>query len=125
MSTLAIVLLILAALLLGLAIGGAIARRRQLAATQDRFDADLAAVNRDLAAARADDRGWDPARLEAAARAAWAQQSGGSEPERLELWRVVDRPGTDSDEAVYRIVSGGSETLITLGRRGDDWFAQG
>ena len=123
MSTLGVILVVLGALFLLLAIGGAIARRRQLASTQDRFDADLAAVNRDLAAARAGDRGWDPDRLEAAARAAFAERSGGGQPERVELWRVVDRPGTDADEAVYRIHSGGSETLITLGRRGDDWYA--
>ena len=122
MSTLGIVLIVLAALFVGLAVGGAIARRRQLDATQDRFDADLAQVNRDLAAARAGDRGWDPQRLEAAARAAWAQRGSG-EPERLELWRVIDKPGTDDDEAVYRITAAGREELVTLARRGDDWFA--
>ena len=117
MSTLGIVLLVIAALLIALAVGGAIARRRQLERTQERFDADLAAVNRDLAAARAGDRGWDPDRLEAAARAAWT----GPEPERLELWRVVDRPGTDADEAVYRVTADGEQTLITLARTGDEW----
>ena len=125
MTTLGIVLIVLAVLFLALAVGGAIARRRQLDATQDRFEADLAQVNRDLAAARAGDRGWDPARLEAAARAAWAQRSGGAEPAQVELWSVVDRPGTDEDEAVYRVTTGGREELIQLGRRGDDWFAVG
>jgi hypothetical protein len=120
-STIGIVLIVLAALLLALAIGGAIARRRQLDATQDRFDADLAAVNHDLAAARAADRGWDPARLEAAARAAWTKHGDGT-PERVELYRVVDRPGTDADEAVYRVTAGGEDTLVTLARTGDDWY---
>jgi hypothetical protein len=122
-STLAIVLLVLV-VLLGLAVGGAIARRRQLDATQDRFDADLAAVNRDLAAARAGDRGWDPDRMEAAARAAFAERSPGAEPEAVELWSVVDRPGTDDDEAVYRVRAGGDATLITLARTGDQWHAR-
>ena len=123
MSTLAIILLIVAVVLLALIVGGAIARRRQLDATRGSFEAHLSAVNEELAAARADDRGWDPQRLDAAARAAWEQRSGGTPADELVLWRVVDRPGTDEDKAVYRIQAGGSETLITLARTGDDWHA--
>jgi len=122
-SALAIVLIIFGALLL-LAIGGAIARRRQLESTRARFEEHLESVNRDLAAARAEDRGWDPARMEEAARAAWSERSGGTAADELVLWRVVDRPGTDEDKAVYRVTAGGVETLITLGRHGDHWHAE-
>ena len=85
-----------------LAVGGVIARRRQLAATEARFDANLAQVNRDLAAARA----------------AWAQARPGTEPGELTLVQIVDRPGTDDDKAVFRSTAG---ARLTLGRRGGEW----
>jgi hypothetical protein len=113
---LAIVLGVFVALVIILAIGGVYGRRRQLAATQGRFDTNLAQVNRDLAAAHAEDRGWAREGLEAAARAAYAAQRG-AEPTDLTLVQIVDRPGTDEDKAVFRI---GSEQL-TLGREGGEW----
>ena len=65
-----IVLGVFVALVLILAVGGAIARKRQLERTQGRFDEHLAQVNRDLAAAHAQDRGWARETLDAAAQAA-------------------------------------------------------
>ena len=113
---LAIVIGVFVALVIILAVGGIIGRRRQLAATQDRFEASLAQVNRDLAAAHAQDRGWAREGLEAAARAAYTGQRG-AEPSELTLVQIVDRPGTDDDKAVFAI---GSERL-TLGRADGDW----
>jgi hypothetical protein len=124
MSTAAIVLLVVVCLLLLLAVGGAVARRRQLEETEDEFRDHLDQVNRELATAHAADRGWDPARLESVARAAWLQRSGGREPDSITLWEVVDHPGTDHDQAVYRITGDGAEAIITLGRTGDHWFAE-
>ena len=46
----------------------ALARSRQLARSRPAFERPLAQVEQDLAAAAASDRGWDRARLEAAAR---------------------------------------------------------
>src|SRR3954471_15284327 len=51
-----------------LAGGGILARRRQLARTRPAFERSLTQADHDLAAAAAADRGWDRARLEAAAR---------------------------------------------------------
>jgi len=113
---LAIVLGVFVALVIILAIGGIYGRRRQLAATQGRFDANLAQVNRDLAAAHADDRGWAREGLETAAREAYAAQRG-AEPADLTLVQIVDRPGTDEDKAVFRI--GGEQ--LTLGRANGEW----
>ncbi len=114
---LAIVIGVFLLLIVVLAIGGAIARRRQLERTQGRFDRNLAEVNRDLAAAHAEDRGWERAGLEAAARSAYAGERDGAEPAELELLQIIDRPGKDDDKAVFQV--GGEQ--LTLGRSGDEW----
>ena len=113
---LAIVLGVLALLLLVLALGGVYARSRQLGQTEDSFNAHLAAVNRDLAAAHAEDRGWARDGLDRAAREAWSAERGG-EPPDLTLVQIVDRPGTDDDKAVFRV----GEEQLTLGRSDGDW----
>jgi hypothetical protein len=108
-----IVVLIVLALL---AIGGAIARSRQLARSRPAFDQQLEQVNRDLAAAAALDRGWDRATLEGAARRIYTQERG-SDPDELVLIEVLDRPGTDEDQAVF-LVAG---ERLTLGRLEGEW----
>ena len=118
---LAIVLGVLVALVIVLAVGGAIARRRQLDAGRAHFDSHLARVNEDLAAAHAQDRGWERTVLEATARAAYAAERDGAEPERLTLVQIVDRPGTEDDKAVFRVSAGCREEQLTLGRRDGDW----
>ena len=109
---LVIVLIVLAVL----AIGGYFARKAQLKRSRPAFERSLEHVNRDLAAAAAQDRGWDRATLEDAARRIYASERGGEPPE-LTLVEVRDRPGTDDDEAVFRC---GAEQL-TLGRRDGEW----
>jgi hypothetical protein len=113
---LAILLGVFVALVIILAVGGVYGRRRQLAATQGDFDTHLAQVNRDLAAAHAEDRGWAREALDTAARAAYVAQRG-TEPPDLRLIQIVDRPGTDDDKAVFRI--GGEQ--LTLGRENGEW----
>src|SRR3954463_2861370 len=103
-----------------LAVGGVIARRRQLARSRPAFERALKQVDRDLAAAAASDRGWDRAHLEAAARRISAEQLG-AEPEELTLVEVIDRPGTDEDQAVFEVSAGGRHHRVVLGRRGGDW----
>jgi hypothetical protein len=118
---LVIVLGVFAALVIVLAVGGAYARRRQLESSRGRFDVHLAQVNEDLAAAHAEDRGWARDGLESAARAAYASERDGAEPDELTLVQIVDRPGTDDDKAVFRVTSGGRDERLTLGRQGGDW----
>jgi len=123
---LAIVLGVFVALVIILSIGGAIARKRQLERTQGRFDENLAEVNRDLALAHAQDRGWARETLDAAAQAAWLAERGASAPTAsLTLVQIVDRPGTDDDKAVYAVESDGRMARLTLGRRGDEWINEG
>ena len=118
---LAIVLGVIVVLVILLAVGGMIARRRQLESTRGRFDRHLAQVNEELAAAHAADRGWARENLEAAARGAYAAQRDGAEPEQLTLVQIVDPPGTEDDKAVFRVTAGGRDEHLTLGRRGGDW----
>ena len=112
-------LVIVLLVFLVLAVGGAIASRRRMAATHGRFEVNLQQVNRDLAAAHPEDRGWERAAHEDAARRAYAAERG-SEPGDLELVQVVDRPGTDDDHAVFAV---GRERL-TLGRSGGEWVLE-
>ena len=65
------------------------ARQRKRAAAAS---SALAQVNRDLAAAAAEDRGWDRERLEAAARRVYAEQRG-AEPDRADARRGPRPPG--------------------------------
>jgi hypothetical protein len=104
-----------------LALGGAAVARRREAATRAVFEHDVEEADRHLAAARAQDRGWDPAALEAAARTAFAVRQPGAEIRTLALVQVLDRPGIEEDRAVYRVESDAGETLLALGRQGDAW----
>ncbi|HWK25104.1 MAG TPA: hypothetical protein VNS09_00985 [Solirubrobacter sp.] len=113
-----IVLVVLAVLI----VGGIYARNRQLARTRPAFERALAQVDHDLAAAAASDRGWDREHLEAAARRICAERLG-AELEELTLIEVVDRPGTDSDQAVFQVHAGGHRHRVVLGRRDGDWIA--
>jgi hypothetical protein len=122
METWEIIILVVVAVIVLLAVGGAVARRRQLERSQGRFDEHLAEVNRDLAAAHAEDRGWERSLLEDAARQAYASERG-SEPGELELVQVIDRPGTDDDHAVFRCGPEARERL-TLGRRDGQWVLE-
>ena len=106
MSVLAIaVLAVLGLLLLVAILGGAMASRRSREGAAA-FSASLAAVDRHLAAAVAADRGWERSALEATARAEVRRLRPGAEVAELDLVQVVDRPGTDEDLAIFRVVAG-------------------
>jgi hypothetical protein len=116
---LGIVVGVIAVLAVLLFVGGLYAsgrRRDKLAGSlRERIEAADAA----LADARAQDKGWERATIEAACRAA-----ADGELRELQLVQVVDRPGTDADQAVFRVVGAdGAERTITLGRRDGAWVA--
>lgn len=119
-STLAIVLIVLGVLVVLLFVGGLAGARRRARSTEGALRAQLEKVNGDLALAHAQDKGWDRATMEAAAREAFAARGGGP-IEALHLVQVVDLPGTDADQAVFRVTSGGVESDVTLGRRDGAW----
>lgn len=121
---LAIVLLALLALVVLATVGGAIVMNRRRHETEASFRASLAEVDQALAAAHAEDKGWDPAVLDTAAREAFARAHPDVAIETVTLIQVVDRPGTDEDRAVFRVATPGGETEIALGRTGGAWHAE-
>lgn len=121
MDTWLIIVIVVLALFVLLAIGGAIAQRRRLVRGTPAFEERLERVSSDLAAAHAQDRGWERSALESAAREAYAEQRSGAEPEAMTLVAIIDRPGTDEDKAVFHVESGGARHDLTLGRRDGQW----
>ena len=124
MDTLEIVIIAVVVVLILLALGGAVAQRRRMAATEAQFRTQVEQANHDLAAAHAADNGWEPSRVEAAARRAFAERAPGEEITQIALVQVVDKPGIEEDEAVFHVETAQGAQTITLGRRGEDWVAR-
>lgn len=107
-------------ILLVLFAGGYVVLGRRRALVEAELKQRIEAANDALAEARAEDKGWERATIEAAARAAVAPR----EAKDLHLVQVVDKPGTDADQAVFRVVlQDGAEDTVTLGRRDGAWVA--
>jgi type II secretory pathway pseudopilin PulG len=122
-STLAVVLVVLVVLIVLLVIGGLVATGRRRKADESALRAELQAANEALAEAHAQDKGWERAGLERAAQAAFARRSH-AEVRGLHLVQVVDRPGTEDDQAVFRVVTDHGAEYVHLHRRGDAWVGE-
>ena len=121
-SALGLILLILLVVVVILAAGGYVAMTRRTRARESALQRELAQAEDALAQAHALDKGWDRATLEAAARACAAERFGDDVVGTPQLVQVIDRPGVDADEAVFRVEStDGREHRITLGRAGGEW----
>ncbi len=112
-------------LLVLLAVGGVVANRRRAQSGEEGFVAQLESVDRALAAARAEDKGWEPSVVLAAARSLFERQQPGVEIRSIDLVQVLDRPGTDQDEAVFTIMTDDREIHLTLGRQNGEWVLDG
>jgi hypothetical protein len=121
-SALAIIIVVVALLLVLLIVGGLVANARRARGGEDELRVALREADRALAAARAVDRGWDREAMEAAARVAFAARSPAEIGELL-LLQVVDRPGTEEDQALFRVVTDAGSEEILLVRREDAWGA--
>ena len=119
MDALGIVLLVVLVLLLLLFAGGYVANARRRRAERARLRELALQADQHLAAAHAQDKGWERTGLEAAAHEAFRARAGRA-PTELTLVQVVDRPGTDEDEAVFEA---DGERLV-LRRRGDRWVSE-
>ena len=122
MSPLAVIVAIVVVVLVLLFVGGVIANSRHRHDEEADVRAQLREADQALAQARAEDRGWDRDALEIAAREAFAARSPATIRE-LMLVLVVDRPGTDEDQAVFRLITEAGSEDIVLSRRGDAWAA--
>ena len=124
-STLGIVLLVLAAVVLLLAAGGYVAMGRRTGARDAGLRRELEDAERAFAQARAQDRGWDRDTLAEAAQQAALARFGDATVGPPLLIQVLDRPGTDADQAIFHVrTADGTEHRITLGRSGGEWGAQ-
>jgi len=119
---LAILLLGLVALVVLLALAGGIAVARRRREQAPAFEGQLVEANRALAAAHAQDKGWDAGALRQAARRAFETERPGHAVSDMQLVQVVDPPGIERDKAVFRFETedGGAHEL-TLGRAADGW----
>jgi hypothetical protein len=122
-SALAIIIVVFVLLVVLLIVGGLVANARRARGGEDQLLAALHEADRALAAARAVDRGWDREAMEAAARAAFAARSPAEIGELL-LLQVVDRPGTEEDQALFRVVTdAGSEEILCVRDDAGGWRA--
>jgi type II secretory pathway pseudopilin PulG len=113
-SAFAIVVIVVVGVLVLLFVGGLIANGRRARAEDPQLRANLREADQALARARAEDRGWDRGALEAAARTAFAARSP-VEPRELQLVKVVDRPGIEHDQCLFRVVTDvGSEEILLV-----------
>ncbi|MGZ8632523.1 MAG: hypothetical protein ACXWZZ_01540 [Solirubrobacteraceae bacterium] len=123
MSAIAVILLVFVLLVVLLIVGGLVANARRARGGEDELLAALREADRALAVARAVDRGWDREAMEAAARAAFAARSPAEIGELL-LLQVVDRPGTEEDQALFRVVTdAGSEEILLVRDDAGAWRA--
>jgi type II secretory pathway pseudopilin PulG len=123
-SILAIILIVLAVLLILLIGAGLAANARRQREGAGRLRAQLEQADHALAEARAQDRGWERETIERAARTTFGDRRPEEEISSAELIQVIDKPGTDADLAVWRIVAtSGREEIVTLGRREGAWVS--
>jgi hypothetical protein len=120
-SILGIILIVIAALFVALFVGGLIANGRRRRGDASKLREQLEAADQALAQARAQDRGWERDTIERAARTAFGDRRPDDAISSADLIQVIDKPGTDADLAVWRIVAAsGAEEIVTLGRREGD-----
>jgi cell division protein FtsL len=123
MSTLAIVLIAVGAVILLLFIGGLVAANRRAQEREGDRQRSLAEADRALEEARAADKGWERVLLEEAARKILAEERPDWRYDRLELTLVDDRPGVTEDRANFLATGDGGEVRILLTRQNGGWTA--
>ena len=124
MSVIAVIIVVFVVLVILLVVGGLIANGRRARSQEDELRVAVREADQALALARAGDRGWHRDVLEAAAREAFAARSP-AEVRELLLLQVVDRPGTEEDQALFRVVTDAGSEEILLVRQGDAWGTPG
>jgi hypothetical protein len=122
-NALEIIILVIVVLVAVLIAGGYVITGRRRQADEAALKTELEAANEALALAHASDKGWHRSLLEEAVRAEFAERSS-AEIRDLQLVQVVDKPGTEEDQAVFRVVTDHGSEYLHLDRRGDSWVAR-
>jgi hypothetical protein len=121
-SALAIIITIIGVVVVLLVVGGLIAINRRWNREDRKLRVAIQEADTALALARAADNGWHRETLEAAARDAFAVRSP-AEVRELQLVKVVDKPGTEEDQALFRVITDAGSEDILLARQGGTWHA--
>jgi hypothetical protein len=122
-NALEIIVIVVVLLIAILVAGGIVATGRRQRADDPALRAELEAANEALALAHATDKGWERSLLEEACRAAFAERSA-ADIRELQLVQVVDKPGTEEDQAVFRVITDHGSEHLHLDRHGDTWVAR-
>jgi type II secretory pathway pseudopilin PulG len=123
-SVIAIIVIVVVVLVVLLIVGGLVANGRRTRSQEDELRVAVREADQALALARAGDRGWHRDVLEAAAREAFAARSP-AEVRELLLMQVIDRPGTEEDQALFRVVTDAGSEDILLVRNEGAWGSAG
>ena len=124
MSTLVVILIIVAVLAVLIFVGGLIAVRRRDHRQAGVWGQHVAKADAALEQARALDRGWHRETMEEAARTALREQRPDHPYEDLHLVLVDDQPGIDEDRAHFMAASQDRDVRVVLTRDGDRWVAE-
>ena len=124
LSTLGIILIVIGALVVLFAIGGAIAVVKRSRVQDATFAEHVEAADSALEQARALDRGWHRDTMEETARAAIAESRPGWRYDDLHLVLVDDRPGVSEDRAHFMAMGVDGSARVILAREGDRWVAE-
>jgi len=122
-STLAIVILVLAALLILFLVGGLLGARRRDEERAPVYQQHLQEADHALEQARAADRGWDREMMEEVVRSALADAHPGTTFDRLDLVLVDDQPGVHRDRAHFEARVGDRPVRVILSRGDAGWSA--
>jgi hypothetical protein len=121
MSVLLIILVIVVVLAVALFIGGLVYSRRRL--NDPALAPHIRNADQALEQARANDRGWDRALLDEAARRMLAEERPEFGIKQLHLVLVDDRPGVEEDRAHMLAVGDDGEARVVLTRNAEgEWI---
>lgn len=104
-----------------LALGGVAASRKRLQRHAADLDRQIESANEKLALAHAGDKGWNPEVIQRKAREGLQKAQPEVEIEKMSLIHVVDKVGTDNDQAVFHVFTQAAEYRVTLGRQDGQW----
>jgi hypothetical protein len=124
MSTLGIILIAIAGVLVLFFLGGLVGAARRRRHGESSYTRHLAEADRALEQARAADKGWDRPVLEAAVRDALASERAGWPYDELALVLVDDKPGVTEDRAHFVASGSEGEARVVLTRRDSGWAVE-